>query len=107
MGEIQRLLKTYESIGICLQHVNSPIPSIGKYSLAVTSRPEEGNLGTAIYIHHKVFYDKITINQNDFQISAIRVQLDNQKFIICNMYNQPNKNYDLKNLQALLGNFSE
>ena len=107
LGEIQRLLKNFEPTAICLQHANNPVPSIGKYFLATSSCQEEGNLGTAIYIHQKVFYDKIQVNSDEFQISAIRLQLENQKIILCNIYNQPNKNYDLRHLHIILDHFNE
>ena len=54
-----------------------------------------------------MFYDKITINNNEFQVSAIRIQLENQKYILCNVYNQPSKNYDFDNLQTIFNNFHE
>ena len=50
-------------------------PNIGKYYLASSSIPEDGNLGTAIYVHNKIFHDKITINSAELQISAIKLQL--------------------------------
>ena len=68
-----------------------------------SSVPQDGNLGTAIYINNKVFHDKITINNADLQISAVKLQLEkNSTFTIYNIYNQPNKNYDLSNLSRLL-----
>ena len=107
LGEIQRLLKENEPMCICLQHVNTPIPSIGKYNLA-SSISGEGLLGTAIYVHNKVTYDKITIGTNMFQISSIRLHLRNKtSFMICNIYNQPNKNYDMAQLPNILSQFNE
>ena len=76
LGEIQRILKEYNPIAICLQHVNNTVPSIGNYFLASSSTYEEGNLGTAIYIHNKVTYDVITISESIFQISAIKMYLN-------------------------------
>ena len=103
LGEIQRLLKNYEPIAICLQHINKTFPSIGKYNLASSSVPNNSNLGTAIYIHNKVFYDQITITNDELQISAIKLQLENNNtFSIYNLYNQPNKNYNLSNLSTLI-----
>ena len=90
-------------MAICLQHTNKTFPNIGKYNLASTSVPNDGNLGTAIYIHNKVFHDKMIINNDELQMSAIKLQLENnQTFIIYNLYNQPNKNYDLTNLSRLI-----
>ena len=40
MGEIQRLLKQYEPLAICLQHTNETIPKIGNYNLAAHSIPD-------------------------------------------------------------------
>ena len=56
LGEIQRLLKNFEPTAICLQHINNPVPSIGKYLLATSSCQEEGNLGTAIYIFTQKYF---------------------------------------------------
>ena len=90
-----------------MQHVNNPVLSIGKYYLATTSKQEEGNLGTAIYVHNKIFYNKRVLNHEQLQISAISLQIDNDKFTLCNLYNQPNKNYNIDNLQTILRNFEE
>ena len=68
-----------------------------------SSVPHDGNLGTAIYINNKVFHDKVILNNDELQISAIKLQLEtNNTFIIYNLYNQPNKNYDLNNLPRLI-----
>ena len=67
LGELQRLLKEQEPLGVCLQHTNGAIPSIGNYHLASHSVPTNGSLGTAIYIHHKVTYDTINITSTDFK----------------------------------------
>ena len=92
---------------ICLQHVNTPIPSIGNYSLA-SSVSGEGLLGTAIYVNNRITYDKITIGNNILQISFIRLHLiNNTSFIICNLYNQPNENYNMALLPNILSQFNE
>ena len=103
LGELQRILKEYEPACVCLQHVNTPRQSIGNYTLAASSKTEERALGTAIYVHNKIFYDKIVVNSAELQISAVKLQLErNNTFTIYNIYNQPNKNYDLNNLHRLI-----
>ena len=107
LGEIQRLLKEYEPMCICLQHTNTPIPSIGKYFLATASTPGAGLLGTAIYVHNRLTYDKIAVN-NTFQTLAIKLHLPNKKNIVmCNMYNQPSQNYDMRQLSNILSQFQQ
>ena len=87
---------------MCLQHVNAIIPNIGKYRLASSSLPEDGNLGTAIYLHHKAFHDKVVLQSAELQISAVKLRLDNNNtFMVYNCYNQPNKHYDLTHLPGL------
>ena len=56
MGEIQRLLKQYEPLAICLQHTNETIPKIGNYNLAAHSIPNVNTLGTAIYVNNRITY---------------------------------------------------
>ena len=103
LGEVQRLLREYEPICICLQHIGSNIKSIGNYYQASISEPRNGVLGTAVYVHNKVTYDSIHLNNPTFQISAIRLHLpDNKKVTVCNLYNQPNQNYDLNLLPNML-----
>ena len=93
---------------ICLQHANDPIQTIGNYSLASKSTPEVGNLGTAIYVHNKITYDNVAINDTLFQITAIRLHLhDNTIITLCNLYNQPNQNYNLDQLPNLLSNLQQ
>lgn len=95
-------------MSICIQHVNNPIPSIGKYFLASSSIPGERLLGTAIYIHGDLTYDKIVMNDNVLQISAVRLHLPNKTNItLCNLYNQPSENYDLGQLANILNLFQE
>ena len=94
-------------MGLCLQHVNTPVPSIGKYFLASSSIPREGLLGTAIYIHCNLTYDRIVVNNNILQVSAIRLHLPKNNIILCNLYNQPNENYDLNQLLNIFNQFQE
>ena len=90
-------------MALCLQHVCNPFPTIGKYKIVSSSLPENGNLGTAIYLHHKVFHDTVVLNTAELQISAVKLRLDNNNtFIVYNMYNQPSKHYDLSHLSGLL-----
>ena len=105
LGEIQRLLKEYEPIAVCLQHVNDRISQIGNYFLASSSVPSEGALGTAIYVHHKVLYDNITFQTGEMQVSALRLYLNkNYYFNLYNLYNQPNCHYNLQHLDNVLNN---
>ena len=65
-------------------------------------------MGTAIYVHNKITYDNIILNDPLFQISAIRLHLpDNKKITLCNLYNQPNQNYDLNLLPTMLSNIPQ
>ena len=108
IGEIQRLLKEHEPICICLQHVNTLVQNIWKYSLAASSIPKEGTLGTAIYVHHKVTYDKIIPTSDYLQNSVIKLHLsENNTITLCNFYNQPNQNYNLKQLPNLLSKLQQ
>ena len=103
LGEIQRILKEFEPICICLQHVGSPVQTIGKYHLATSSIPEKGALGTAIYVHHKITFDKIVSHSNYLQNSVIKLYLsENRTITLCNIYNQPNQQYNLNQLQNFL-----
>ena len=94
-------------MSICLQHVNTPVPSIGKYFLASSSIPGEGLLGTSIYVHSNLTYDKITINNNILQISAIKLHIPNNTITLCNLYNQPNGNHNLNQMPNILNQFQE
>ena len=67
--------------------------------------PEERTLGTAIYVHSKLTYDKIVTRSNYLQASIIKLYLPDKKNItICNIYNQPAFKYDLGQLSNLLSN---
>ena len=108
LGEIQRLLKEYEPICICLQHVNTLVQTIGKYSLAASSISEEGTLGTAIYVHHKITFDKILLNDNYLQNSVLKLYISGTISItLCNIYNQPNQHYNLNQLSNFLSNLQQ
>ena len=94
-------------MAICLQHVNDVIPSIANYSLASNSVPSIDTLGTAIYIHNSVTYDKIQINTSEFQVSGVKLHINNCKINLYNVYNQPSCNYDMKNLPNSIPNIQE
>ena len=94
-------------MAICLQHVNDVIPSIANYSLASNSVPSIDTLGTAIYIHNSVTYDKIQINTSEFQVSGVKLHINNCKINLYNVYNQPSCNYDMKNLRNSVPNIQE
>ena len=85
-------------MAICLQHTNDIIPSIANYTLASNSVPSIDTLGTAIYIHNSITYDKIQINTSEFQMSGIKLRINNSNINLYNVYNQPSCNYDIQNL---------
>ena len=107
LGEIQRLLKQYEPIAICLQHTNEIVPKIGNYILASYSFPDANTLGTAIYVNNRITYDNIQINNSELQLSGIKLHLNNNTFNLYNIYNQPLCNYELQNLSQLLPDIHE
>ena len=107
IGEIQRLLKQYEPIAICLQHTNETIHKIGNYNLAAHSVPNINTLGTAIYINNRITYDNILINNPDFQISGIKLHLNINTINLYNIYNQPSCNYDIQNLPQIIPNIND
>ena len=82
MGEIQRLLKQYEPLAVCLQHTNETIPKIGNYSLAAHSIPDVNTLGTAIYVNNHITYDNILIHNSEFQLSGIKLCLNTSTFYL-------------------------
>ena len=101
-------MKEHEPICICLQHVNTSIQKIWKYSLAASSIPKEGSLGTAIYVHHKATYTKIISSTDYLQNSIIRLNLsENKSITICNIYNQPNQNYNFNQIPDFLSNLQQ
>ena len=94
-------------MAICLQHTNEVTPSIANYTLASNSVPSIGTLGTAIYIHNNVTYDKIQINSSELQLSGVKLYIGNNKINLYNIYNQPSCNYDMKNLPNIIPNIQE
>ena len=107
MGEIQRLLKQYEPLAICLQHTNETIPKIGNYNLAAHSIPDVNTLGTAIYVNNRITYDNILIHNSEFQLSGIKLHLNTSTFYLYNIYNQPSCHYDLQNLPQIIPNITD
>ena len=95
-GELLRLLNLYNPIAICLQHTNYDLPNIGNYYRVSNFNCQNNELGTAIYINKKASCNPVSINDNCCQMTAIELVLEKQKTInLYNMYNQPNKNYNL------------
>ena len=47
------------------------------------------------------------INSSEFQLSGVKLHLDNNTFNLYNIYNQPSSNYDLANLMQVLPNIHE
>ena len=94
-------------MAICLQHTNDTVPSIANYILASNSVPSNNTLGTAIYIHKNVTYDKIQINNSELQISGVKLHINNSSINLYNIYNQPSCNYDMNNLPNVIPNIHE
>ena len=91
-----------------MQHVNIDIPMICKYSLAASSVPKEGTLGTAVYVHHKVTFDNITLKDDYLQSSVLKLNLPQNKIItLCNIYNQPSQHYNLNQLPSFLSKLQQ
>ena len=93
---------------ICLQHVGIQNISIKDYQIANISTPANDELGTIIYVHNKLTFDVINIPNAPLQISAIKLYFpDNNAITICNVYNQPNKNYNLRQLPNIINQFQQ
>ena len=103
IGEIQRLLKEYNPICICLQHLGKYNIDLKNYKLASESIHNNNELGTAIYVHNDVIYDKINVQSSYFQYTVTSIKIDLvEKFTICNLYNQPIFNYNFEELKRIL-----
>ena len=99
LGELERLLKKYRPMCICLQHLGKYDIKVKEYQLASQSRNVVGELGTAIYVHNSITYQKLTINNPHFQHSSIALDVPGKGIInIINFYNQPKFNYNINNL---------
>ena len=108
LGELQRLLTNYEPVCICLQHIGHYDTNIKNYQLASQSLKTNDELGTAIYVHNRVIFDKIQITNSELQHSATTIHLENNKKItICNIYNQPLYNYNITNIKNILTPLTE
>ena len=94
-------------MAICLQHTNETIPSIANYTLASNSIHSNNNLGTAIYIHKNVTCDKIQIDTSEFQLSGVKLHINNSSINLYNMYNQPSCNYNIQNFLNVIPNIQE
>ena len=103
LGELQRLLNNFEPICACVQHIGQYDTAIKNYQLASQSIKTDQELGTAIYVHNNVTFDKIQIQNSVIQHSATTIYLPNgKKITLCNIYNQPLYNYDIKDIQNVL-----
>ena len=93
---------------ICLQHIGIHNQIIKDYQIVSESVPTNNELGTAIYIHNKVTFDKVNLPNAPFQMSATKINLpDNNNLTICNIYNQPNKNYNLDQLNYITNHIQQ
>ena len=93
---------------ICLQHIGTNAIQIRNYQIANEYIANNNKLGTAIYVHNKLTFDKIHLPNTPCQISAIKLYMpNNKKITICNLYNQPNQNYDLSQLPRVIENLTK
>ena len=104
-GELTRLVRQYTPAVVCLQHTNHNANKFDQYHIADYYQHSENELGTAIYVHKNISYNKITIANKYIQTSAVELILNrNQKITIFNMYNQPSCKYDLKKITNVIKN---
>ena len=108
LGELQRLIKNFEPMCICLQHLGQYNTKINNYQLASESIKTDNELGTAIYVHNKITFEKIAIQNGLLQHSATQIHLGNRKKLtICNIYNQPNYNYNISEIKNVLTSLAQ
>ena len=104
-GELQRVLRDFSPICICLQHIGTQTVPIRHYQIASSSPSGGGKLGTAIYIHNSATYEILEAPVSPYQPTVIKLFLpDNNMITICNIYNQPNFSSDFTDLTQLVSN---
>ena len=107
-GELQRLIAEYDPVCLCLQHIGDYDTTINNYKLVSQSIKTTTELGTAIYVRNNITVDNIIIQSSECQYSATTIHLSkNNKFSICNIYNQPSFNYNLENIRNIITNLPE
>ena len=103
IGEIERLITKYNPMCLCLQHLGKFDQNIKNYKIASQSNNNQGELGTAIYVHNSITYEDLQINNQNFQHSSIQLHVPGKgKVNIINFYNQPNFNYNIKELIKII-----
>ena len=103
LGELERLLVTYNPICLCIQHVGKFDRIIKNYKLASQSLSPNGELGTAIYVHNLITYDMLQINGTSCQPSAITLYVPGAgKINLLNLYNQPIFNYSFDDMTSIV-----
>ena len=108
LGEFERLINLYSPICICIQHAGKYNKDTKNYKIAKMSTNNNGEYGTAIYVHNSVTYDDIQINTTDLQPSAICIHIPNKgKLHILNCYNQPKLNYNMNQLKDIINQVPE
>ena len=75
-GEIRRLVSQYSPLALCLQHTNHILASFDEYQLAAHYPPNEKELGTAIYTHKSISYQKVKNNKLNVQTCMIDLNID-------------------------------
>ena len=87
-GEIKRLVKQYKPIAVCLQNTNYDLQTFDQYNLAASYKSTEKELGTSIYVHRKISYQKVKMQNYNVQASTIKIIINkNIQITLCNMYN--------------------
>ena len=103
LGEFERLINLYSPLCMCIQHTGKIRKDIKNYKLAKISTNNNGEYGTAIYVHNSITYDEIQINTTKLQPSAICIHIPNKgKMHILNCYNQPQFKYDMNKLKDII-----
>ena len=103
LGEIQRIISNYNPLCLCLQHMGTSNLNIKNYQLASQSVGNNNELGTAIYVHNEVIFDKIDVTNSEFQYTATTLKPTNgTTFTILNVYNQPLFHYNFNNLKRII-----
>ena len=99
LGELDRLISKYNPMCLCIQHVGKDDLQIKNYKIASQSQNNNGELGTAIYVHNNMTYEDLRINSQHFQCSSTTLQVPGKgKINIVNFYNQPRFRYDINEL---------
>ena len=103
LGELERLLTTYNPICLCVQHVGKADVNVKNYKLVAQSDVSNGELGTAIYIHNLATYEQLQIDKRSCQPTGITLHIKGiGKINILNLYNQPKFKYSMKDAVEII-----